>query len=319
MATRGVRRSAAAADAPCLRCASELHCFGYPILKSAHTLLCRPHQLPPACASGGNSNAQHKTERTAATAGSSRGDTALEVSARLLQEAPPALVRHATPSAPWLQVHVRRTRRNHYKAKQLFGKLALVDLAGSERAAETNNMGQKLRDGASINRSLLALANCINALGKSAGGRAYVPYRNSKLTRLLKDGLSGNSRTAMVATVAAASDQYHHTINTLKYANRAKEIKTHVVQNVASVESHISDYRSIIDNLQVSLSFLFVFAASLESRISDYRRIMSHLRARSCLVCNTACRCNEATSLRSFATGHMRIHVTRSPNGCRWK
>ena len=155
-------------------------------------------------------------------------------------------------------MHVKRTRRNHYKARQLFGKLALVDLAGSERAAETNNIGQKLRDGANINRSLLALANCINALGKATGGRAYVPYRNSKLTRLLKDGLSGNSRTAMVATVAAASDQYHHSINTLKYADRAKEIKTHIVQNVGSVESHISDYRRIIDTLQVRAARSFL-------------------------------------------------------------
>ncbi len=69
--------------------------------------------------------------------------------------------------------------------------------------------------------------------------------------RLLKDGLSGNSRTTMVATVAAASDQYHHSVNTLKYADRAKEIKTHVVQNLAPVERHITDYKNIIDNLQV--------------------------------------------------------------------
>lgn len=152
---------------------------------------------------------------------------------------------------------MRRHQRNHYKARQLLGKLALVDLAGSERAAETNNIGHKLRDGANINRSLLSLANCIHQLGKggaaaaAGGGRTYVPYRNSKLTRLLKDGLEGNSRTVMVATVAAASDQYHHSINTLKYANRAKDIKTHIVQNVASVESHVADYRRIIDNLQV--------------------------------------------------------------------
>ena len=67
----------------------------------------------------------------------------------------------------------------------------------------------------------------------------------------VQDGLSGNSRTVMIATVAASADQYHHSINTLKYANRAKDIKTHIVQNVGSVESHISDYRRIIDNLQV--------------------------------------------------------------------
>eukprot|EP01023_Acetabularia_acetabulum_P049398 TRINITY_DN5272_c0_g3_i1.p1 TRINITY_DN5272_c0_g3~~TRINITY_DN5272_c0_g3_i1.p1 ORF type:complete len:807 (-),score=147.37 TRINITY_DN5272_c0_g3_i1:260-2680(-) len=161
-----------------------------------------------------------------------------------------------------LEIQVRRTPKNRVKAKQIRGKLCLVDLAGSERAAETNNSGQKLRDGANINQSLLALANCINALGKRAsgkgGGGAYVPYRNSKLTRLLKDGLSGNSRTAMIATVAAASDQYHHSINTLKYADRAKEIKTHVIQNVNSVESHISDYQKIIGNLQQEVQNLRV-------------------------------------------------------------
>ena len=76
-------------------------------------------------------------------------------------------------------------------------KLALVDLAGAERARETNNVGAQLRDGANINRSLLALANCINALGKRRKkGFVFVPFRNSKLTRLLKDGLCGNSRTA---------------------------------------------------------------------------------------------------------------------------
>jgi hypothetical protein len=69
---------------------------------------------------------------------------------------------------------------------------------------------------------------------------------------LLKDSLQGNSRTAMVATISAAGDQYHHSVNTLKYADRAKEIKTHVVKNVGSVERHITDYQNIIDNLQAS-------------------------------------------------------------------
>eukprot|EP00878_Enallax_costatus_P036858 GHUV01041431.1.p1 GENE.GHUV01041431.1~~GHUV01041431.1.p1 ORF type:complete len:631 (+),score=211.73 GHUV01041431.1:428-2320(+) len=156
-----------------------------------------------------------------------------------------------------LEIVVRRCARNQYRANVLIGKLTLVDLAGSERAAETNNAGQKLRDGANINKSLLALANCINALGKQQKtGVAYVPYRNSKLTRLLKDSLRGNSRTAMVATIGAAADQYHHSVNTLKYADRAKEIKTHVVQNVGTVERHITDYQNIIDNLQSEVQSL---------------------------------------------------------------
>jgi hypothetical protein len=85
---------------------------------------------------------------------------------------------------------------NHYNRLVQTAKLALVDLAGSERASETNNVGRQLKDGANINRSLLALANCINALGKrKKKGLVFVPFRNSKLTRLLKDGLCGNSRT----------------------------------------------------------------------------------------------------------------------------
>jgi kinesin family protein 18/19 len=134
-----------------------------------------------------------------------------------------------------LEIAVKRRQKNQNQVMR--GKLALVDLAGSERAAETNNGGQKLRDGANINRSLLALANCINALGKQhKKGLAYVPYRNSKLTRILKDGLSGNSQTVMVATISPADSQYHHTVNTLKYADRAKEIKTHIQVTIIFVE-----------------------------------------------------------------------------------
>lgn len=76
----------------------------------------------------------------------------------------------------------------------------------------------------------------------------------------------------MIATVAASADQYHHSINTLKYANRAKDIKTHIVQNVGSVESHISDYRRIIDNLQVCLPsqcLCLTHAATSYSRGTD--------------------------------------------------
>lgn len=168
-----------------------------------------------------------------------------------------------------LEIMVKRKQRNHYRAQTLRGKLALVDLAGSERASETNNAGQKLRDGANINRSLLALANCINALGKQQKkGLAYVPYRNSKLTRLLKDGLSGNSRTVMVATVSCGADQYHHTTNTLKYADRAKEIKTHIQTNVGTVDAHVADYQQMIDNLQVEVTQLRMELAEKETKLS---------------------------------------------------
>jgi hypothetical protein len=106
-----------------------------------------------------------------------------------------------------LEIVVRRWARNQYRANMLIGKLTLVDLAGSERAAETNNAGQKLRDGANINKSLLALANCINALGKQQKtGVAYVPYRNSKLTRwVVKPAVSNTSAALNIEAESRSS------------------------------------------------------------------------------------------------------------------
>ncbi|CAI9282751.1 unnamed protein product [Lactuca saligna] len=168
-----------------------------------------------------------------------------------------------------LEITVLRKQKKKYRSQVIRGKLALVDLAGSERASETNSGGQKLRDGANINRSLLALANCINALGKQQKkGLAYVPYRNSKLTRILKVGLSGNSQTVMIATISPADNQYHHTINTLKYADRAKEIKTHIQKNIGTVDTHVSDYQRMIDSLQTEVSQLKTQLAEKESQLS---------------------------------------------------
>ncbi|GBG32929.1 Kinesin-like protein 6 [Hondaea fermentalgiana] len=102
--------------------------------------------------------------------------------------------------------------------------LSLIDLAGSERAAATQNRGARLREGANINRSLLALANCINAL--SSGRKATrVKYRDSKLTHLLKSSLEGNSSLCMIAAINPSNKCYEESHNTLKYANRAKDIK----------------------------------------------------------------------------------------------
>ncbi|XP_042387575.1 kinesin-like protein KIN-8B isoform X1 [Zingiber officinale] len=189
-------------------------------------------------------NSRRKTESTEANATSSRSHAVLEIS-------------------------VKRKQKNQYQSRVLRGRLALVDLAGSERASETNSGGHKLRDGANINKSLLALANCINALGKQQKkGLAYVPYRNSKLTRILKDGLSGNCQTIMVATISPADDQYHHTINTLKYADRAKEIKTQVHKNIGTVDTHVADYQRMIDSLQIEVCRLRKELAEKESQLS---------------------------------------------------
>ena len=138
----------------------------------------------------------------------------------------------------------------------LCGKLSLIDLAGSERGTVTENRGIRLREGAKINTSLLALANCINALGDKNKKGFFVPFRDSKLTRLLKDSLGGNCKTVMIATISPGATQYEETINTLKYANRAKNIKMRVEPNKKMVHLHISAYKNIISDLKEEIGRL---------------------------------------------------------------
>ncbi|MBW0471171.1 hypothetical protein O181_010886 [Austropuccinia psidii MF-1] len=131
--------------------------------------------------------------------------------------------------------------------------LSVIDLAGSERASSTKNKGDRLLEGANINKSLLALGNCINALCDPKARGGHVPYRNSKLTRLLKHSLGGNCRTLMIVCVAPTSAHYDETHNTLQYANRAKEIKTKAIRNIISVDRHVSQYVQVIFQLRQEL------------------------------------------------------------------
>lgn len=131
-------------------------------------------------------------------------------------------------------------------------KFSMIDLAGSERAANTKNRGIRLIEGANINKSLLALGNCINALFEvnSRSVKAYVPYRDSKLTRLLKDSLGGKCKTVMIACISPFHKYYEDTHNTLEYANRAKNIKTKIEKNLYNVDVHIIKYKEIINELK---------------------------------------------------------------------
>ncbi|XP_063934491.1 kinesin-like protein KIF18A isoform X2 [Zophobas morio] len=145
----------------------------------------------------------------------------------------------------------QRDRAESLQSTVKSAKLLLIDLAGSERATNTTNLGERLREGANINKSLLALGNCINALVTSSknggeGRRCYVPYRDSKLTRLLKDALGGNCRTVMIANISPSSLWYEDTHNTLKYANRAKNIKASVTCNKTLVDKHVSQYAELV-------------------------------------------------------------------------
>ena len=200
-----------------------------------------------------------------------------------------------------LQVTLKRRDVEAGKAasRVRVAKLSLIDLAGSERAAVSKNRGQTLKEGANINRSLLALGNCINQLaarskqsstttndnsaphdthkphpprtprrtqhntaarGKenkqpttasstsahtnttTAASASFVPYRDSKLTRLLKDSLGGNCLTVMIANVSPSGLSSEDSHNTLKYANRAKDIEVRVARNERSVGWHVSQY-----------------------------------------------------------------------------
>ena len=149
-----------------------------------------------------------------------------------------------------LQIATEHTSRSN-NIQIVTGKMSLIDLAGSERAAKTNNRGLRMVEGANINRSLLALGNCINALCEMKG---HVPYRDSKLTRLLKDSLGGNCRTVMIACISPYVGSYEETHNTLEYANRAKNIKTHAQKNVSNL--HISRYNEIISSLRQEIMSL---------------------------------------------------------------
>lgn len=139
----------------------------------------------------------------------------------------------------------------------LIAKLHLVDLAGSERAKRTGADGTRLREGIHINKGLLALGNVISALGddKKRKEGCHVPYRDSKLTRILQDSLGGNSKTIMIACVSPADTNAEETINTLKYANRARNIQNKAIVNRDPVAAQMQMMRNQIEQLQAELLY----------------------------------------------------------------
>ncbi|KAK0648999.1 kinesin motor domain-containing protein [Cercophora newfieldiana] len=151
-----------------------------------------------------------------------------------------------------LQINIAQKDRNaDINEPHTMATLSIIDLAGSERASATKNRGERLLEGANINKSLLALGSCINALCDPRK-RNHVPYRNSKLTRLLKFSLGGNCKTVMIVCVSPSSEHFDETQNTLRYANRAKNIQTKVTRNVFNVNRHVKDFLVKIDE-QIAL------------------------------------------------------------------
>uniref|UniRef100_A0ABM5EJ80 Chromosome-associated kinesin KIF4A n=1 Tax=Pogona vitticeps TaxID=103695 RepID=A0ABM5EJ80_9SAUR len=132
-------------------------------------------------------------------------------------------------------------------------KLHLVDLAGSERQKKTKAEGDRLREGININKGLLCLGNVISALGDETKKGGFVPYRDSKLTRLLQDSLGGNSHTLMIACVSPADSNLEETLNTLRYADRARKIKNKPIVNMDPQAAEINRLRLQVQELQVLL------------------------------------------------------------------
>ncbi|XP_046672118.1 kinesin-like protein KIF13A isoform X2 [Homalodisca vitripennis] len=138
-------------------------------------------------------------------------------------------------------------------------RMSLVDLAGSERAVKTGAVGDRLKEGSNINKSLTTLGLVISKLAdQSASSKnrdKFVPYRDSVLTWLLKDNLGGNSKTVMVATVSPAADNYEETLSTLRYADRAKRIVNHAVVNEDPNARIIRELRQEVEALKEMLKF----------------------------------------------------------------
>ncbi|KAL0969333.1 hypothetical protein UPYG_G00225690 [Umbra pygmaea] len=160
-------------------------------------------------------------------------------------------------------------------------KLSLVDLAGSERAAKTGATGERMKEGSNINKSLTTLGLVISALAEQGCGKnktKFVPYRDSVLTWLLKDSLGGNSRTAMVATVSPAADNYDETLSTLRYADRAKSIVNHAVVNEDPNARIIRELREEVEKLRDQLTQAeSMKAPDLKERLEESEKLIQEM------------------------------------------
>ncbi|XP_049819239.1 chromosome-associated kinesin KIF4-like isoform X2 [Aethina tumida] len=145
----------------------------------------------------------------------------------------------------------------HHKSEDgdnnITAKLHLVDLAGSERPKKTGAVGNTFKEGCNINKGLFVLGNVISCLGDENKAGAFVPYRDSNLTRLLKDSLGGNSITLMIACVSPADYNSEETVSTLRYADRAKQIKNKPVINQDPHIAQICKLKSTIQQLRLQI------------------------------------------------------------------
>ncbi|GLH01411.1 hypothetical protein R5R35_009502 [Gryllus longicercus] len=155
---------------------------------------------------------------------------------------------HSSRSHAIFMITIEMSDTDSFKKIIRVGKLNLIDLAGSERQSKTGATGERLKEASKINLSLSALGNVISALVD--GKNPHIPYRDSKLTRILQDSLGGNSKTIMVANIGPASYNYDETLTTLRYANRAKNIKNKPRVNEDPKDALLREYQMEIARLK---------------------------------------------------------------------
>jgi kinesin family protein 13 len=158
-------------------------------------------------------------------------------------------------------------------------KMSLVDLAGSERAVKTGAVGDRLKEGSNINKSLTTLGLVISKLADSSPGKgkeSFVPYRDSVLTWLLKDNLGGNSKTVMVATVSPAADNFDESLSTLRYADRAKRIVNHAIVNEDPNARMIRELKEEVEMLREQLKDA-TQSVQLRERLTESEKLISEM------------------------------------------
>lgn len=158
---------------------------------------------------------------------------------------------HSSRSHAIFMIKIEMCDLNTNKVK--VGKLNLIDLAGSERQSKSGATAERLKEASKINRALSSLGNVISALAENS---PHIPYRDSKLTRLLQDSLGGNSKTIMIANIGPSSYNYNETLTTLRYAHRAKTIQNKPVKNEDPQDAKLKEYQEEIVRLRVSITIV---------------------------------------------------------------
>uniref|UniRef100_A0A4W2DQL7 Kinesin family member 27 n=1 Tax=Bos indicus x Bos taurus TaxID=30522 RepID=A0A4W2DQL7_BOBOX len=137
--------------------------------------------------------------------------------------------------------------------RHIVSKFHFVDLAGSERVTKTGNTGERFKESIQINSGLLALGNVISALGDPRKKSSHIPYRDAKITRLLKDSLGGSAKTVMITCVSPSSSDFDESLNSLKYANRARNIRNKPTLNFSPESDRMDEMEFEIKLLREAL------------------------------------------------------------------